>query len=194
MWELDCEESSAPKIWCFRTVLLEKTLESPLDGKEIYPVHSERDQPWDFFGRSDAKAETAVLSPPYEKSWLIGKDSDAGRDWVQVEKGNIEFEMAGWHHWLDGHESEWTQGDGDGQGGLACCDSWIAKSRTWLRDWTELNWAVFKSVLIFNIVTCTCAHIHNHTPHWECCFRMPVGVVAGCSLHILSTQLEVACF
>ena len=82
------------------------------------------DQPWDFFGRNDAKAETAILWPPHVKSWLTGKDSDAGRDWGQEEKGTTEDEMAGWHHWLDGHESEWSPGVGDGQGGLACCNSW----------------------------------------------------------------------
>ena len=115
------------KNWCFWTVVLEKTLESPLDCKEIQSVYSEWDQPWDFFGRNDAKAETPVLGPPHEKSWVIGKDSDAGRDWGQEEKGTTEDEMAGWHHWLDGRESEWTLGVGDGQGGLACCDSWGRK-------------------------------------------------------------------
>ena len=91
-----------------------ETLESPLDCKEIQPVHSEGDQPWDFFGRNDAKAETPVLWPSHVKSWLIGEDSDAGRDWEQEEKGTTEDEMAGWHHQLDGHESEWTPGVGDG--------------------------------------------------------------------------------
>ena len=86
--------------------MLEKTLESPLDCKEIQPVHSEGDQPWDFFGRNDAKAEAPVLWPPHAKSWLTGKDCDAGRDWGQEEKGTIEDEMAGWHHGLDGRESE----------------------------------------------------------------------------------------
>ena len=95
----------ALKNWCFWTVVLEKTLESPLDCKEIQPVHSEGDQRWDFFGRNDAKAETPVLWPPHVKSWLIGKDSDARRDWGQEEKGTTEGEMAGWHHWLDGWES-----------------------------------------------------------------------------------------
>ena len=98
MWELDCEESLAPKNCCFWTVVLEKALESPLDSKDIQPVHSEGDQPWDFFGRNDAKAETLALWPPHVKSWLIGKDSDAGRDWGQEEKGTTEDEMAGWHH------------------------------------------------------------------------------------------------
>ena len=106
MWELDCEESWVPKKSCFRTVVLEKTLENLLDCKEIQPVHSEGDQPWDFFGRNDAKAETPILWPPHAKSWLIGKDSDAGRDWGQEEKGMTEDEMSGWHHLLDGHEFE----------------------------------------------------------------------------------------
>ena len=124
------------------TVVLEKTLESPLDCKEIQQAHSEGDQPWDFFGGNDAKAETPGLWPPHVKSWLIGKDLDAGRDWGQEKKGTTEDEMAGWHHGLDGRESEWTPGDGDGQGGLACCDSWGHKESDmteWL-NWTELNY------------------------------------------------------
>ena len=138
MWELDCEESWAPKNWCFWTVVLEKTLESLLDCKEIQPVHFE-DQPWDFFGRNDAKTETPVLWSSHAKSWLIGKDSDAGRDWGQEEKGMTEDELTGWHHQLDEHESEWTPGVGDWQGGLACCDSWGRKesdTTEWL-NWTE---------------------------------------------------------
>ena len=137
MWELDCEESWAPKNWFFWTVVL-KTLESPLDCKEIQPVHSE-DQPWVFFGRNDAKAETPVLWPFHAKSWLIGKDSDAGKDWGQEEKGTTEDEVAECHHRLDGHEFEWTPEVGDGQGGLACCDSWGRKeldTTEWL-NWTE---------------------------------------------------------
>jgi len=143
LWELDCEEGWVPKNRYFWTVVLEKTLESPLDCKEIHPVHSEGDQPWDFFGGNDAKAVLKpkywwpILWPLYAKSWLIGKDSDAGRDWGQEEKGMTEDKMAGWHHWLDGHESEWTLGVGDGQGGLVCCDSWGCKES----DMTEqLNW------------------------------------------------------
>ena len=104
MWELDYEESWAPKNWCFWTVLLEKTLESPLDCKENQPVHSKRDQSWVFFGRNDAEAETPVLWSPHVNSWLIGKYPDAGRDWGQEEKGTTEDEMVGWHHRLDGHE------------------------------------------------------------------------------------------
>ena len=118
--------------------MLEKTLESPWDCKEIQLVHPKGDQSWVFFGRNDAKAETPVFWPPHEKSWLIGKDSDAGRDWGQEEKGMTEDEMAGWHHQLNGHEFEWTPGVGDGQGGLVCCDSWGHRVG---HDWvTELNW------------------------------------------------------
>ena len=103
------------------------------------PVHSEGDQPWDFFGKNDAKAETPVRWPPHAKSWLTGKDSDAARDWGQEEKGTTEDERAGWHHWLNGRESEWTPEFGDLQGGLACCDSWGRKesdTTEWL-NWTE---------------------------------------------------------
>ena len=118
-----------------------------MDCKEFHPVHSEGDQPWDFFGKNDAKAETPVLWPPHVKSWLIGKDFDAGRDWGQEEKGTTEDEMAGWHHGLDGRESEWTPGVGAGQGGLACCDSWGRKEldTTERLNWTELNWTNIKS-------------------------------------------------
>ena len=137
MWELDCEEGWAPKNWWFWTMVLRKTFESPLDCKEIQPVHSKVDQSWVFIGRTDAKAETPILWPPHAKSWLIGKDSDAWRDWGQEEKGTTEDEMAGWRHRLYGHEFEWTPGVGDGQGGLVCYDSWGPKEL----DTTErLNW------------------------------------------------------
>ena len=141
MWELDCEESWALKNWCFWTVVLEKTLESSLDYKEIQPVHSEGDQPWDFFGRNDAKTETPVLWPPHAKSWLTGKDPDPGRDWGQEEKGTTEDEMAGRHHRLNGREFEWIPGDGDRQGGLVYWDSWGRKESdtTERLKWTELN-------------------------------------------------------
>ena len=127
MWELDWEESWVLKNWCFWTVVLENTLERPLDCKEIQPVHSKGNWPWVFFGRTDAEAETPVLWPPHVKCWLIGKDPDAGRDWGQEEKGKTEHEMPWWHHRLDGHESGRTPGVADGQGGLACCDWWGRK-------------------------------------------------------------------
>ena len=156
MWELDHKESWAPKNWCFWTVVLEKTLENHLDCKEIKPVNPKWNQSWIFIGRTDAEAETPVLWPPHEKSWLIGKDSAAGRDWGQEEKGTTEDEMAGCHHQLDEHEFEWTLGVGDGWGGLVCCDSWGCKelgTTEWL-NWTELRldlwpkiWPILENVL-----------------------------------------------
>ena len=144
--ELDYKESWAPKNWCFWTVVLEKTLESPLDCKEIQPVHCKGDQSWVFIGRTDVEAETPILWPPDAKSWLIGKDLDAGKDWGQEEKGTTEDEMVGWHHWLNGHGFGWTPGVGDGQGGLACCDSWGRRVR---HDWaTELNWSHRKLIIM----------------------------------------------
>ena len=110
--------------------------------QEIQPMHPEGNQSWIFIGRTNTEAETPILWPPHTKSWLIGKDSDAGRDWGQEEKGTTEDEMAGWHHRLNGHEFEWTPGVGDGQGDLACCDSWGRKESdtTEQLNWTELNW------------------------------------------------------
>ena len=146
MWELDCEESWALKNWCFWTVVLEKTLEIRLDCKEVQPVQPKGNQSWVFFGRTDAKAETLILWPPHVKGWLNGKDPDAGRDWGQEEKGTTEDEMAGWDHRLDGHESEWTLGVGDGLGGLACCDS---RGRKELDTTERLNWAEQSIVCLF---------------------------------------------
>ena len=130
-------------------------------SKDLKPVHSKGDQSWDFFAGNDAKAETPVLWPPHAKRWLIGKDSDAGRDWGQEEKGTTEDEMAGWHHRLDGREFEWTPGVGDGQGGLACCDSWGRKES----DMTEkLNWTDGRcSHLWENIYIHIYTHIYPYT-------------------------------
>ena len=127
MWELDYKESWAQKNWCFWTVVLEKTLESPLDCEEIKPVHPKGNQSWIFIGRTDVEAETPILCPPAVKSWLIGKDHDAGKDWWQEEKQATEDEMVGWHHQLNGHEFEQTLGDGEEQGNLACCSPWGCK-------------------------------------------------------------------
>ena len=135
MWELDCNESWAPKNWCFWTVVLEKTLESPLDCKD----HSKGDQSWVFIGRTDVEAETPILWPPDVKSWLIWKDPDTGKDWEQEEKGATEDEMVGWHHRIDGHEFGWTPRIGNGQGGLVCCSS---QGHRVGHDWaTELIWS-----------------------------------------------------
>ena len=165
------------KNWCFWTVVLEKTLGSPLDCNEIQPVHSEGDQPWDFFGRNDAKAETPVLWPPHEKSWLIGKDSDAGRVWGQEEKGMTEDEMAGWHHWLDGRESQWTPGVGDGQGGLACWNSWGGKE--WdiseRLNWTELSMhKLFLAPYCFFVFCCSKSSV-SMCKH---CSRVPSPILS----------------
>ena len=134
---------------------LEKTLKSPLDCKEIKPVYPKGNQPWMFIGRTDAKAETPVLWPPHVKSWLIGKDFDAGRGWGQEEKGTKVDEMARWHHRLDGRESEWTPGVGDGEGGLACCDSWSRKesdTTKWL-NWTEQHCWLGTHPMVYGYLT-----------------------------------------
>ena len=130
MWELDCKESWALKNLCFWTVVLEKTLESPLDCKEIQPVNPKENQFWIFIGRTDAEAEAPILWPPDAKNWLIWKNPDAGKDWRQEEKGTTEDEVVGWHHWLNGHEF-------NGQGSLACCSSWGHKesdTNEWLNE------------------------------------------------------------
>ena len=137
MWELDYEESWAPKNWWFWTVLLEKTLDSPLDSKEIQPVHPKGNQFWIFIGRTDAEAETSILWPPDLKNRLIGKDPDAGKDWRQEENGTTEDEMVGWHHWCNGHEWLWEL--------VMDRKTWraavhgVTKSRTQLSNWTELT-------------------------------------------------------
>ena len=127
MCELDYKESWVQKNWCFWTVVLEKTLESPLDCKEIHPVHSKGNQSWIVIGRTDAKAEAPILWLPNVKNWLIGKDPDAGKDWRQGEKGMPKDRMVGRHHWLNAHEFEQALGFGDGQGSLVCCSPWGCK-------------------------------------------------------------------
>ena len=137
MWELDHKESWALNNWCFWIVVLEKTLESALDYKEIQPVHPKGNQSWVFIGRTDAEAESPIIWPSEVKNWLLGKDLDAGKDWRQEETGLTEDEMVGCHHWLDGHEFEQALRVGDEQGSLVCCSPWVAKSRTRLNNWTE---------------------------------------------------------
>ena len=151
-WELDHKESWAPKNWCFWSVVLQKTLESPLDCKEIQPVHPKGNQSWPFIGRTDTEAEAPILWPPDAKSQLTGKDPDAGKDWRQEEKGTTEDEMVGWQHRLDGCEFGWTPGVVDGQGGLACCDSWSRKESdmTEQLNWTELDSYTSKTSIILN--------------------------------------------
>ena len=140
MWVGLWRKLSAKELMLLNRGVGEDSWES-LGLQEIQPVHSKGDQSWVFIGRTDAKAETPILRPPHAKSWLIGKDSDAGRDWGQEEKGTTEAEMAGWHHQLNGHEFEWTPEVSDGQGGLACCNSWGRKELDTIEqlNWTELN-------------------------------------------------------
>ena len=158
MWELDYKQSWALKNWCFWTAVLEKSLESPLDCKEIQPVHPKGDQSWVFTGRTDAEAETPILWPPDEKSWLIWKDPDAGKDLGQEEKGTTEDETVhGITDWLNGHGFGRTLGVGNGQGGLVCCDSWGRKEsdRTERLNWTEMK--TEKNELIL----CSISHTSN---------------------------------
>ena len=137
MWELDHKERWTLKNWCFWTVVLENTLESPLDCKETQPVHPKGNESWIFTGRTDVEAAALILWPPDVKNWLIWKDPDAGKDCRQGEKGTTEYEMVGWHHQLDGNELEQALGVGEGQGSLACCSPWGCKES----DMTEqLNW------------------------------------------------------
>ena len=138
MYGCDYKESWTLKNRCFWTVMLEKTLESLLDCKEVKLVNPKGNQSWIFIGRTDAESETPILWPPDGKKWLIGKVPDAGEDWRWGEKGTREDEMVRWHHWLNGHEFEQALGVGDGQGSLACCSPWGC-SQTWLSTWTELK-------------------------------------------------------
>ena len=138
MWELDYKEGWALKNWCFWTVVLEKTLESPLDCKEIQLVHPKGNQSWIFTGRTDAEAEASILWPPDAKSWLIGKDPDARKNWGQEEKRTTEDEMVGWHHQVTGHEFKQAPGDGEGQGCLACCSPWGHKESDTM-EWLNNN-------------------------------------------------------
>ena len=162
---VDHKESWALKNWCFWTVVLEKTPESPLDRKEIQPVHPKGNQSWIFIGRTDAKADAPMLCPPDVKNWLIGKDPDTRKDWRQEEKGMTEDGMVGWHHWLDRLEFEQALGVGDEQGGLACCSPWGCKES----NMTER-------------LNCTETSIRNHHFIYHCSYY-----VAGT---ILSTHIQ----
>ena len=159
------------KNWCFWTVVLEKTLESPLECKKIQPVHPKGNQSWIFIGRTDAEAETPIFWPPDAKSRLIGKDPDAGKDWGQEEEETTEDEMVGWHHRLNGHGFGWTLGVGDGQGGLACCGSWGRKesdTTEWL-NWTELKWTHAECILFFKKKSLVLFFSIMFEMHWYWC-------------------------
>ena len=147
MWELDHKESWVLKNWCFWTVVLEKTLESPLDCKEIQPVHPKGNQSWIFIGRTDAEAEAPMIWPPDARNWLR-KDPDAGKDWRQQKKGMTEKEMVGWHHQLYGHEFEQALGVGDVQGSLVCCSPWGCKESNTTEGW---NWTKLSIIKLYSI-------------------------------------------
>ena len=155
MWELDHKESWVPKNWCFWTVVLEKILESPLDNKEIQPVHPKGNQSWIFTGGTDAEADTPILWPSDAKNWLIRKTLMLGKIEGKEEKGTTEDEMVGWHHRLDGHEFEQASGVGDGQGSLACCSPWghresdTTKQLNWLKGNTIIS-IQFRNIIYFH--------------------------------------------
>ena len=159
MWELDCEESWAPKNWRFWTVVLEKTLGSPLAYKEIQPVHPKGNQSWVFIGRTD-EAGTPVFWPPDVKSWLIWKDPDVGKDWRQEEKGTTEDEKVRWHHRLNGHEFGYTPGVGDGQEAWRAVVHGVAKSQTQLSDWNDSHFCsmapAWKTISMFYCIFPIC--------------------------------------
>ena len=144
MWKF-YKESWAPKNWCFWTVVLEKTLESPLYCEEIQPVYPKGDQSWVFIGRTDAKAEAPILRSPDVKNWLVGKNPDARKHWGQEEKGMTGDEIVGWHHRINGHGFLWTPGVGDGQGGLAWCSSWGHKEWDMTERLNYTSWATRKA-------------------------------------------------
>ena len=161
MWELDHKKGWMPKNWCFWTVVMEKIIESPLDCKEIKPVNPKGNQSWIFIRRSDAEAEAPIFWPPDVKSWLIRKDSDAGKDWRQEEKGTIEDEMAEWYHWFNGPEFEQILGVGDGQGNLQCCSPWghiesdtteqlNSNNNVHLHLWKFTTWFVCRGLIVMN--------------------------------------------
>ena len=167
MWVLDHKESWALKNWCFWTMMLEKTLESPLDCKEIQPVYPKGNQSRIFIGRTDAEAETPILWPPDAKNWLIWKDFDAGKDWRWEERGTTDGEMVGWHHWLNGHEFEQILEVGYEQRIWGASVHGVTRNQTWLSNWTEhvkskfwrllfvlINYKVQITVLINSFLKC----------------------------------------
>ena len=157
LWELDHKESWVPKNCCFWTVVLDKTLENPLDCKEIKQVNSKGNQSWFFIGGTDAEAEAPILWPPDAKSWLFRKDPDAEKDWNQEEKGMTEGRMFGWHNCLNGHEFEWAPGDGEGQGAWRAAVHGVAKSWMWWSDWTTAE-----TCIIWSLPFCLFLNVQGH--------------------------------
>ena len=163
MWELSHQEGWSPKNWCFWTVVLEKTFESPLDCKEIKPINPKGNQPWIFLGRTDAEAEAPILWPPYVKSQLIGKDPDVGKGWRQEEKGMTEDEIVGWHHWLKVLEVEQAMGVGDGQQSLACYSPWGHKESDTTERLTELTHIWITSIKSYYRIITIIAYVTQYT-------------------------------
>ena len=169
MWELDHKESLALKNWCFWTVVLEETLESPLDFKEIKPVNPKGNKPWIFIERTDAEAEASILWLPDAKSWLIEKDPDAGKDWRWEEKGMTEDEMVGWYHRHDGHEFEQAPGVGNGQGSLTCCSPQGCRvGQDWATELTELKF--HNTVIVIYLIR---GRVQAHAYLWNFHYATP---------------------
>ena len=202
MWELGHKEGWAPKNWYFWAVLLEKTLESPLDCKEIKSVNPKGNQSWIFIGRTDTEAEAPILWPPDAKNWLLGKDPDAEKDWRQEEKGTTEDEMVGWHHQLDGHEFEQAPGVGDGQESLMWYSSW-GRQELDMTEWlnrTELSWTAnvpFFSIEFF-VTFLLMMHLSVNyllpgkvTHIWprNTLGDFPVGILWGCNIDTVRMSL-----
>ena len=168
MWVLDHKESWVPKNWCFWAVMLEKTLRSPLDCKEIKPVNPKGNESWIFIGRTDVEAEAPILWPPDSKNWLVGKDPDAGEDWRWEEKGTTEDEIGGWYHWLSGREFEQTLGVAMDREAWHAAVHGVAKSRTRLSNWTELAeqlcflWMWIRFMIILYLLLYTLSPLHTN--------------------------------
>ena len=191
MWELNYKKKAerrridAFELWCWRR------LESPLDCKEIQPVHPKGDQSCVFIGRPDVEAETLILWPPHAEGWLIWKDPGAGKDWGQEEKGMTENEMVGWHHWHNRHGFGWTLGVGDGQGGLACCHPWGHKEldMTERLNWTELNCWITLSAY-WNLFLIDPTERKEKTPAWWLTFSGR-GKILGFNIYLyLNTDIN----
>ena len=185
-WELDHKESWVSKNWCLRTVVLEKTLESPLDCKEIQPVNAKGNQPWIFIGRTDAEAP--IFWPPGAKSRLFGKETDPGKDWGPQGEGVIEDEMVGWHHRLNGLDFEQTLGDREGQGNVACCSPWVAKCRTWPNYWTRTTSRVFLNLTEYNIQSTNPSQLGYTGRSWWYCFSSLYPWHWPTIWHLVNTQ------
>ena len=182
MWELDHKEGWVPKNWRFWTVVLEKTLESPLEYKEIQPVNPRRNQSWMFIGRTDAETDAPILWASDVKNRLIRKDPDAGKDWRQ-EKGTTEHDMVGWHHWLNGHEFEQALGDGKGQGRLAFCSPWGCRVR---HNWVTEQWHVFHG----SKYTAIKSKPHWGSPGFDCLYILYTCIITSLDLlvHFFSSR------